>query len=51
MLVIVSLPVPSVGIFELSMVEDIAGGESWGGGEKIGGRSRSRKSSGGVLNM
>jgi hypothetical protein len=36
MLVIVSLPVPSVGIFELSMVEDIAGGESWGGGEKMG---------------
>jgi hypothetical protein len=50
MLVIASLPVPSVGIFELSMVEDISGGESWGeelGRWREGGRSRSRKSSGG----
>ena len=31
MRVISSLPVPSVGMLELSMVEDISGGESWGG--------------------
>lgn len=35
-LVILSLPVPSVGIFELSMVEDMSGAESWRGGEKMG---------------